>query len=351
VIATVGLAPGVIRALTPDEQPDDLAELIDRHERVIEILRDHARVVTSSNEDATDLKAALKELSAIAPDARKRWDAALTFLGKRRRLTPLDPACAPKLDDLQTTADLLPEWKDHIEIAALAPSQASQLGVDRAEASIEDVTSRIEVAKGNVLRRSKKLARYVNLAKTGVAAKGTDRDVWLAEVMLPLIRQASRIDIVDRYLYTDLVWIDERKPREREPEQVAWLLDAIGRAVGPPKHVRLIGGVGSRDMPRDAIDAAHLVRAAYPTPGPGLAEVLIVGAPWGQPKMPHDRHISFDLGMAIEFPAGLSRFRRHVVEDEDGVSWSFRSTPAAYGKCRDERDRVLKAFDANTIAY
>ena len=351
MIATVGLAPGVVRALTPTEQPFDLAELMDRHESVIETLRDHASVVMSSKEDATDLKAALKELSAIAPDARKRWDAALTFLGKRRRFTPLDPACVPKLDALERPADLLPEWKGHIEVAALAPSQAVHLGVDRAKASFEDEASHIEIAKGNVLRRSKKLARYAGLAKTGVAAQGTDRDAWLAEVMLPLIRQASRIDIVDHYLYTDLVWIDENKPRGREPEQVAWLLDAVAGAGGPPKHVRLIGGVDERGMPPDAIDAAQFVRGAYAALEPNLVELLIVGAPWGQPKMPHDRHISFDLGMAIEFPAGLSRFRRQTIQDEDGVSWTFRSTPAAYGKCRAERDRVLNAFDARSVGY
>jgi hypothetical protein len=42
VIATGGLPPGPVRVLTPDEQPDDLAELMDKHENVIEVPRDHA---------------------------------------------------------------------------------------------------------------------------------------------------------------------------------------------------------------------------------------------------------------------------------------------------------------------
>jgi hypothetical protein len=104
-------------------------------------------------------------------------------------------------------------------------------------------------------------------------------------------------------------------------------------------------------MPRDAIDAGHRVRSAYPALGPNVAGLLIVGSVWRDAKLPHDRHISFDLGMAIEFPAGLSRFRRQAVTDENGVSWSFRSTPAAYGKCRNERERVLNAPSARNVSY
>ena len=351
MIATVGLAPGLLRALTPAEQPDDLAELIDKHENVIEILRDHAIVVMSSQQESAEFQSALVELGAISPDARKRWETLITFLRKRRRFTPLDPAGVPALDALATSSDLLPAWKGRIELAALPAVQAVRLGVGRTQPSMTDEVSNVEIAKGNLLRRSRKMARYASLAKTGIAARGADRDEWLAAVMLPLVRRATAIDIVDRYLYTDLVWLRDKKPEGREPEHVAWLLHAIGQAGGPPKHVRLIAGIGERGMPRDTDAAARLVRAACPELGVGIADLLIVGAPWRPAKLPHDRHVSFDLGMAIEFPAGLSRFRRQSVEDEDGVSWTFRSTPAAYGKCRNERERILEAFDTRTVRY
>lgn len=352
MIAAVGLAPGLIRSLKSPGGPEDLAELMDRHMSVIEPLRDHSSVVMSSADDITELRAALSELAERSPDVRKRWEELLVFLRKRRRFEAAEDGCRPPLDAIETSADLMPEWKGRIEVAALPATQAARLGVGPASSYLEDAASHIEITKGNLLRRSRKIGRYAGLAKAGLVPEGSDRDQWLAEVLMPLIRRATRVDIVDRYLYVELKKRDGRRGAGIRPaEHVGWLLDAVRRAEGPPKHVRLVGGVGESVMPPDAASARALVRDAYPGLGGAVAELQIVGAKWRPQRLPHDRHISFDLGLAIEIPAGLDRFSRKTIIDPEGVTWLFRSTPAGYGKCRDERDRILAATDTRVLRY
>ncbi len=353
MIATVGLAPGLVRALTPDEQPDDLAELIDRHDTVIDTLRKHACVITASEQELRDLRKAVKALRTVSSDVQKRWDAALTHLANHRRLAPLDPPAVPPLDDLSRNSDLLPLWEGHVEVLALPTQQAVALGVDRRQASVVDPESKVEIAKGPLLHRSRRMTSFARLADSGVAGHGSDRDDWLTKVLLPVVRHATAIDIVDHYLYRELVKRRSARRRDEEPEHLGWLLNAIKHAGGPRKRIRLLGGVNEEGLPRDAYAAADLVRSACPSLGPNIEDLAIVGAPWStrDDRLPHDRHISCDLGVAIEIPAGLNRFRCTQIEDDSGVSWTFRATQRAYRKCHKERELILRAFGVRTAHY
>lgn len=343
MIARVGLGPGVILAMTPAEQPEDLAELIDKHEAVVETLRDHGILVLSSKQARQQLNAALKSLGAISPDAKKRWSELINFLDKRHRYIELEPEAAPDPDDLVDLEELEPDWIGKIGVLALSPSQAAQLGVDPAQYSMRDEATDVEIAKGNVLRRAQPFKRYIAAAKHHVVRNGEDRDAWFDRTLLPLATEARAVDIVDHYLFNELV------AREYTDEHVAWLLRRIGDAGGPSKQVRLIGGVGENKQPSDAVEAASLVRAAAPPPGPSVDAIEIVGVRWI--RMPHDRHISFDLQIAIEIPAGFGRFRTQEVKDSAGVSWSYCSTPSSYGKCREERNILLQARGMRAVTY
>ena len=79
----------------------------------------------------------------------------------------------------------------------------------------------------------------------------------------------------------------------------------------------------------------------------------MIGGHWKSrdTDMPHDRHISTNLGVAVEIPAGLSRFRAQHIEDSSGVSWTFRSAPSSFAKCTAERERILSAPGTRTVAY
>src|SRR3954462_5527069 len=184
--------------MTPSEQPDDLAELIDRHEVVTDVLRRHGCVLIGSSEDRKRFRQSLDSLGAISPDAKKLWETTFSFLKSRHRHLRLDPETAPPWDDVLEVEELA-AWSGRTAVVALSPEQAALLGVEGSASSKLDENVELQIAKGCSLRSAQPFKRYASLERHGVIPHGYDRDHWFDEVLLPLVCEAREIYVVDRY--------------------------------------------------------------------------------------------------------------------------------------------------------
>lgn len=349
MIARVAIGPGLIRSLTPAIQPDDLAEFIDQHLRITDALLAHGKCLFSSETDQDQMFDAIRALSRISPDASKRWADTFTQLLQVRRAVRMNPPVVPDLDSISEPADLA-GWKGRAAIAAVPSHQAIRLGVARSAASAVDPLTGVEIAKGKLLYRSNHLYGCVRLANHGVVANDSDRDGFFDQVLAPLARESKVVEICDRYLFTRL---QRRNLRTgAPPEHVAWLLSRLADLPGRDRIVRLYGSIDPNNGPADGRAAAQLVRRHWGRPRDAIATVEVLATAWKTPsnRLPHDRHISFDAGAAIEIPAGFDRFVQARVKDADGVRWIYSPfLSGGFRKCRDERARVRKAINGAAV--
>jgi hypothetical protein len=81
--------------------------------------------------------------------------------------------------------------------------------------------------------------------------------------------------------------------------------------------------------PSSPEDVADLV-TRYWTPEPlGAIRQLGVVTAALSPRLPHDRHLRFNLGVAIMIQPGFDRLQRTTIEVKEGVAWTYEWKAAA----------------------
>ena len=343
MIARLSVAPESIRDLG-GQLPPIAAKA--QHETFLRAVEAHGLLVVANADEEQDLVREARQLGADPPGAKERWLMALTELKKRKRVRYITPPIESGLDTVEGIGALRKGWGGRAQVAVLASDHAAAIGVQRS-GLLMDHESKLEIAAAPVAAYCETLNLLRDLAEQGELAHGAPRNDFWRQVLMPLAVLSRRVVVLDQYLFGEVTWHHTNLPRSRDwqPEVVVWLLNWLDRTLPNQAQVTLIGGCGGDRGPRNAADAAAMIRDVWRPNAEGrLGKVEVVAGPWrqGEIRMPHDRHVRFSVGGAIKSLPGFDRLGRTTVQDLDGMGWQYRWKAASLAELHAAETRVMR---------
>ena len=346
MIARMSVSAEALRRLAGTGEADQ-AVMLARHKDLATACLEHGCLVLSNSQETADFRAWLNEIRTSSPGAFKLWAETFTTLREKRRVLQLNPGTAQLLDAVQDIAELRAEWAGKTQLAIVRDDQAQALGLPNGEMSFIDDPSGIDIAPGSLAIHCRTLADLRERAAEGVFEQGDSRELFWETVLRPLAENAHVITMFDRYLYKGMLrWRDYR-----DQDVVPWLLSRIDELdPSARRQVVLMGAINPEQpdpFPASADSVVSLINEHWrPLTGGGIRAIEVVGA---RRWPPHDRHMSFDLGVGITVPAGFDRFAQREVRDEEGVEWSYRWKPRAMRKLTTAESLVRTSRGAETL--
>ncbi|WP_210493654.1 hypothetical protein [Patulibacter sp. SYSU D01012] len=347
----MSLAPGALGDLS-DQLPPAAAKA--QHETLIRAIEAHGLLVFTSPDEERELLLAARGMGTAPPGVRNRWLTVLEELKKRKRLTYFAPPVAERLGAVTGMDELRQVWGRRAQVAVLPDGQAAALGVD-GSGLYRDAQSNLEVAAAHSAAYCNTLDALRELADRGVLEHGASRDDFFKQVLLPVALLSRRVVVVDQYLFGNVCWHHDNRPRSArwDSEAVVWLLRWLDRVLQPGAEVVLMGASGGQRNPRDAADAAAMITDLWqPAANGQIARVDVVTGPWrqGDVRMPHDRHIRFSAGAAVKSLPGFDRLGRSTVQDEDGMGWQYHWKPSSLKEMREAEKRIEDGRQSTTAS-
>jgi hypothetical protein len=330
-------------ALTASGLPVPVANLI--HATLLGQINAHARLVFSDDPEVAALVRAIRSGEGIPQDSRTRWIETLTRLAKLKRIKVLHEH--RPIAEIAELAELRTDWGMCADLAVVANDACEALGipVDVGLASTPGMSP--DVATVVMASRTPALLQMDELAEVGNAAAGSSRDVFWDNVLEPLAIDAHSVTILDGYLFKCLLDIAEGRPwaHRWRGEHLAWLLGRLDSAVAPEAEVHLVGAALADYRHLGTDDISNAIRSQWrPAPVGRLkaVKVSLASPPRGE-RFPHDRHIRFSTGGAIEISAGFDRLRDALIWDTDGMRWKYVWNTDAL--------RALERAEARAVSY
>lgn len=347
MIAQISLAPQAVYDVAAGQPP---ALTKSQHESLLRSIEAHGMLVAANDAEALELLHAIKAPGALPPGIRTRWVTSLAELKKRNRFICMTPQLPRGLREAASIDDLRAGWVGKAQVTVLTIAQARSLGVDDEGLLVDSETS-LELASAPIAAYCSTLNLLRELAEDGHVQTGASRDEFWDQVVAPIARVSRRVTVLDRYLLGNLAWHHQNLPRSSrwEVENLVWLLDHLDRSGIQGTAVRLIASDSIENKIGDADDAARMIKEVWrPAPRGQISTLEVTVAPWNQrgKRMPHDRHIRFDIGVGIRLPAGWDRFKKARVEDPDGVGWQYLWRPNAFRDLRAAENRVVDDGEA-----
>ena len=326
-------------AVQTDGLPVAAANLV--HASLLEQVNAHGRLIFADDPEIHALLRAIKSDEGIPPDARKRWIETLVRMRQLGRIQILHRSGA--LADVRDLVQLRADWGLCADVAVVASEACAALGVPdggllTTPGILPDVAITAAATDSPVIQRLKALA------ETGVAVTGSLRDDFWHEVLEPLATDARSVTILDGYLFKPTWDIEAGRPWTRawNGEQLAWLLERLDACMASDAEVLLLG-CAHRDYPAASADStADAIRDLWrPTKVGRLHSVRVaLGDPKHGERFPHDRHIRFSTGGAIDLNAGLDRLRDDAIWDPDGMKWRYIWHASALSALRNAETRA-----------
>ena len=313
-------------ALDTNDLPLPVANVL--HRALIHEMRAHGRLVFGSDPEVQSLLKAIATGPGLTPDARTEWRETLLLLLKAKRITVLHEADRAALADVTTLIDLRKWWGPSTDLAVVGHASCAPLGVPSDTGILTDPEFGPDVATTATATGSPAIARLKDLADRGIAGTGTPRETFWHDVLEPIASSAQNATVMDGYLYKSVCDITEGKPwaRQWRAEQATWLLDHLDAVMAVGAEVHLVGSKQPEYSHLDAQTTAAAIRDHWkPTKVGRLHRVtLTLASPARGERFPHDRHIRFSTGSAIEIPAGFDRLREDNIRDPEGMKWNYR---------------------------
>jgi hypothetical protein len=347
MIAPIAVSASAIRSSCNGRNVRELNAL---HEDITEAVLAHGHVVFASDSERSQFIRSLKELERHAPDASKRWEAALIALQAYGRTQTRHPPAETSLEDVASLGALRRSWRGHLGVAVVEDDKAESLGVEERAWSWVDPETGIEVARAGAGWHCATFKGFRDLWTEGVVETGTSRDELWERFLLSIVPYSHTISIFDRYAASNII----RRHRDSQAHRyritaLGWLLQQIDATVGAQVEVELFtgndagaGGTVTISQLRDAVSTVWGGR-----PGArAIQRIYLHMASWAESRqLPHDRHIRFDVGCAVEFPAGLSVLDKPRLREDVTVVYKWLPTPLR--KAETAEDDVRN--DATTV--
>lgn len=319
------------------------------HEALIQMLHAHGRLVFASNQEALEFVRAIKGAAAMSPGARVRWDALFVHLRNSRRVSVADP---PSQDTLAATVAidrLRAGWGPQADVAVVAQAVCAALGVPGDTGILSAPGSNPDVAMAFTAPNAPAIARIIEQEQNPVAAHGSPREGFWADVLEPMATGAIEATVVDGYLFNRITDLADGRGRDTgKPEHVCWLLDHLDSVMAGQATVRLVGNKTKLSTSgHNAQTIAELIHERWSPLKVGrlaAVEVYLADPASGRSRFPHDRHIRFSTDGAIKVHAGFDRLREDRIWDTSGMSWNYLWHKNALDALReDERSAVALA--------
>lgn len=310
-------------ALTTTGLPVPVTNMI--HATFLEQINAHARLVFGDDPEVAALVRAVRSGEGIPQDSRTRWIETLTRLVKLKRIKVLHEH--RPIAEIAELTELRTNWGTCADVAVVANDACEALGIP-ADVGLASTPGTLpDVATLAMASRSPALLQVVELADTAIAASGSSRDDFWHHVLEPLAIDAMSVTILDGYLFKCVLDIAEHRhwARRWQGEHLSWLLGRLDAAVAPGAEVHLIGATQGDYAELSADDIADAVRSQWrPAPVGRIKAVKVsLASPPRGARFPHDRHIRFSTGGAIEISAGFDRLGAQLIWDTDGMKWRY----------------------------
>jgi hypothetical protein len=331
-------------ALDINELPLPAANAL--HRALTREMRAHGRLIFGNDLEVQSLLNAITSGPGLTPDARAEWRETLLLLRRTKRITVLHETNATPLADVTTLSDLRKRWGPSTDLAVVGQGSCAPLGVPSETGILTDPSHGPDVAITASATNTPAIARLIELADRGIAGSGTPREAFWHNVLEPMAESAQNATVMDGYLFKSVYDITANKPwaRQWRVEQTAWLLDHLDAVMSGQAEVHLIGSTQSDYSHMDAQATADAIRDHWkPTKVGRLNRVTLTlaAAPAGRDRFPHDRHIRFSTGSAIEVPAGFDRLRQDNIWDPDGMKWTYRWSTETLLQLQAEEQRAI----------
>lgn len=335
MIARIAISPAALAALGVNAGSP--ADSFGQHAALCEALEAHGHLVFASEDEGRLLVRSIKEVGERSPEAGKLWARLFNHLGQSQRFDHLAPPNQQGLDGAAGIDDLRTGWSAQTDVAALQDAHAEAMGVGATQMCRLDPPSGIDVARIGAAAFAGTLADLKNHRDGGVIKCGESRELLWDHVLQPLARVSRHLTVVDRYLFSalnDAIYADRGTDTF-----VGWLLAHLDADARDACEVTLIGFRGRPgDDPADGAAAANLVSRVFEPTGRRLSKVdVLVTQPASY--LPHDRHISSNVGVGVTFPASFDVFARDRVSKAEGVEFVYRWNRAAVDKLHEAERR------------
>lgn len=310
-------------ALTTMGLPIPVANMI--HATVLEQINAHARLVFGDDPEVGALLRSVRSGEGIPQDSRTLWIETLTRLAKLKRIKVLHDH--RPIADIDELAELRTNWGTCADVAVIANDACEALGIPPDVGLASTPGALPDVATFAMASRSPALRKVAELADTAISTSGSPRNVFWDRVLEPLAVDATAVTILDGYLFKCVLDIAERRhwTRRWHGEHLAWLLGRLDDSVAYGAEIHLVGAAQRDYGELSADDVADAIRSQWRAARVGrikAVKVSLAVPPRGE-RFPHDRHIRFSTGGAIEISAGFDRLRDELIWDADGMKWKY----------------------------
>lgn len=298
------------------------------HDALLHEVRAHGRLVFSSIAERNNLLRAVKTDVRLPQTARSRWIEMLAYLQQRQRISVMDDDGCPDLASVRTLEELRKKCGGRVQVAVVSDDASAGLGISESTGLLDDRQTPLEVATAVAATQSPTLVTHRKCAERGHSEMGSSREQFWNEVLRPMAEGARSATILDGYLLGSLWDMENCEPWTRgwRTEQVVWLLRHLDSVMAPGGEVRLICNQRSRVV-FGADKTADIVYGEWDPPQFGRLSMVVLSLSESLrrgERFPHDRHIRFNYGVALQMPAGFDRLREDTIRDADGMSWQYR---------------------------
>jgi len=340
-------------ALSAKAMADISAMVIGRNARTLcsaltEALRGYGALVITSAEEGREILQIVKSDSALTQAERQEWSAVLEFLAQDKRIRFVSPDLIP-LDTIEVADDLELARSKQPLLAVLGDDSFERL-FPASDANSVAISANVEAAPAGTASLADQFSRARNVAAREVYAPGTARDEIWDELLAPLASFTKQVTIFDRYVFAGMYRREANL--SGRPEHLEWFLSRLDEAAPPGTHVKVYGSIGYEtghaQIPNDVEAVGQLLSRRWTSRFGNIAQVELI-ATSGTRNHPHDRHLMFGQGMALDMASGLDRLAEHHLRDPFTFSYKWLNAQLQALRHRENAVMNRRPSTANVI--
>lgn len=314
------------------------AERFGRHLAICEAIEAHGFLVFASVDEVKDL---MRSLKGAGPEIYQIWTKVIKRFVQTGRTHVLAPPSPLGLDEIDSCEQLSACWDQVTDVALFTDDRATQLfEVPETVMAAQANGCEIEIVKVAATPFTGTYSRFKSLGRSGVIEHDAPRETLWEGFLRPIARVSRELTFVDRFLFKNLK--DLTDGNKAQGAFLSWLIERLNADANEGLKLTLIGfDTRTAHVSASAEDAAAAISQISPTDTGNLGSIQVVAT---QPAsyLPHDRHVRSNIGVGITFLASFDTFNSTKVRSEEGVEFSYKTSPDSIEKMQISEGRYIK---------